>query len=144
MVNQNIMQFLEDKANCDKLVSFINRIADVKGETAIVSYDRFRELCECVFDLQPEDISKCGLAYHGSDKGRYIIAINEKQERHSKIFTLLHEVGHILLGHLEPGGYKDGVSEWEADLLASMMLFTVNGALPYVDCYEDKGADSNG
>ena len=76
-----------------------------------------------------------------------MICINEKQPLDEKIFTMAHEVAHLALGHLIHN--KDLLSdsnEWESNLFASMIMFAINGAIPYMEHYagRTKGGASNG
>lgn len=63
--------------------------------------------------------------------GRYYIFFRENMNRGRTRFTIMHEVGHILLGHLKPNGHTrlnrepqpdDDPREQQANVFASRLL----------------------
>ncbi|MDD3860937.1 MAG: ImmA/IrrE family metallo-endopeptidase, partial [Bacteroidales bacterium] len=54
---------------------------------------------ECIQALGSEDGAAVMYGY-----GRYVIYYNEKMSRRRKRFTIAHEIGHVILGHLLESG----------------------------------------
>ena len=58
-------------------------------------------------------------------KGKFYIIYNEKDNLQERRFTLAHEIGHILLGHLlsNPTSQQEKkIREQEADIFATLLL----------------------
>lgn len=66
----------------------------------------------------PSEIGGLGLA--GDDKA--IILVNRRQALLAEDYTILHELGHFVLGHLDPDHVADARDEIQADLFAGAVL----------------------
>lgn len=89
-----------------------------------------REFCQAVADslgtdlhtyrtLMPSEIGGLGLA---SRDGRTIILVNRRHTLLAEDYTILHELGHLILGHLVPNREAQPYDEWRADLFARVVL----------------------
>ena len=92
-------------------------------EIKIVSYN---SMCE-VYETEMRDLyekSPCGFAFR--ENNRFVIAINENScgERRRR-FTIAHELGHCVLGHVQNLEEKSALSDFEerrADKFAADFL----------------------
>ena len=137
----NIIDFT-DKIEYKKVMMFLLKSAKKEARRVeFFTYKQYRELSE----EEPEPISKYGFAEKHDDFA--IIVLNERQPPDQKIFTMAHETVHLVLGHLTHNRElcPDSI-EWEANLFASMIMFALNGAIPYMEYYAGgmKGGASNG
>lgn len=85
-----------------------------------VEFDSFSGFCE-VTGLAREQLS-CGGTTEGLSirrEGMYLVLYNEHSTRQRLNWTLAHEVGHILLGHI---GEEGAHLEREADAFAAALL----------------------
>ncbi|MCL6614752.1 MAG: ImmA/IrrE family metallo-endopeptidase [Firmicutes bacterium] len=48
--------------------------------------------------------------------------MNRRRSLFAEDYTILHELGHLVLGHLRPDFAPDELDEWHADLFAQTML----------------------
>ena len=131
-----------DKIEYRKVLRFLLKLTSNPNMLVkLFTYKQYRELMK----EEPEAFSKYGFLY-GREK-ILAICINEKQPPDEKIFTMAHEVAHLALGHLIHNRdlCPDSI-EWESNLFASMIMFAINGAIPYMEHYtgEMKGGASNG
>ena len=71
----------------------------------------------------PDDVhdNAAGLVQFNEQTKQYIILIDSRQPAAEQIFTLKHEFGHIMLGHMEDPGKPTSVKEHEADNYAHSM-----------------------
>ena len=124
----NVIDFT-DKIEYKKVMIFLLKYANKPDRIVkLFNYKRYRELSK----EEPETDSKYGFSEWIKDFA--IIVINEKQPPDQKIFTMAHETAHITLGHLSHNLDKSPDSiEWEANLFASMAMFAINGAIPYME-----------
>lgn len=67
----------------------------------------------------PAEIGGLGLA---DEKGRTIILVNRRRNLFAEDYTVLHELGHLILGHLRADHVPAETDEWQADLFARVML----------------------
>ena len=67
----------------------------------------------------PAEIGGLGLA---DERGRSIILVNRRRSLFAEDYTILHELGHLVLGHLRPDHVPGELDEWCADLFAQTML----------------------
>jgi len=67
----------------------------------------------------PSEIGGIGMA---ARNGRTIILVNERHSYLTEDYTILHEIGHLILGHLEPGHAAYERDETQADLFAQLVL----------------------
>lgn len=90
---------------------------------------------ETILKMDLMSVSKYGFCMDFTPHGRHIY-YNGEMDTDQKLFTIAHEVSHLLLNHVHPNQKdKQYNTEWEADMLASMLIFTIFGALPIMDEY---------
>ena len=138
----NVIDFT-DKIEYHKVMMLLLKIA--KKEDRIVKFFTYKVYRDIIGE-EPEPISKYGFAEKHDDFA--IIVLNERQPPDQKIFTMAHETAHLVLGHLTHNRElcPDSI-EWEANLFASMIMFALNGAIPYMEHYAggmERGGASNG
>ena len=138
----NVIDFT-DKIEYKKIIIFL--LKSIKKEDMEVKFFTYKVYRDITGE-EPETDSKYGFAEKHDDFA--IILLNEKQPPDQKIFTMAHETAHIALGHLTHNRELcPESSEWEANLFASMIMFALNGAIPYMEHYAggmERGGASNG
>ncbi|MCM1275558.1 MAG: ImmA/IrrE family metallo-endopeptidase, partial [Lachnospiraceae bacterium] len=66
-------------------------------------------------------VSRCGFSFE--ENGRLVIAVNENAcGLRRRRFTIAHELGHCVLGHVRSGRLPNGGEEREADRFAAALL----------------------
>ena len=63
----------------------------------------------------------------------YVIAYDETRPQDEIIFTFCHETAHCFLGHVTEQLPQN--AEWEADMLASMLMYLITKAAPIMKRY---------
>lgn len=125
-----------DTTNIDakKVVRFLEKLADNPDHrVSLFSYQHFNKYHGVSGKTNLEATSKHGIILNFSD--RAVIYLNEKQPPDQLIYTMAHEVGHLILGHLSYNQVDKNIQEWEAELFASAITFVINGAIPYMKYY---------
>jgi len=123
-----------DKIEYHKVIRLLLKIAKKKDRRVkFLTYKQYREL----FKGGSEAFSEYGFVFGARELS--VIVLNERQLPHQKIFTMAHEIAHLVLGHLTHNRELcPESSEWEANLFASMIMFALNGAIPYMEHYDGK------
>ena len=62
-----------------------------------------------------------GMVRYNVKTKQYNILIDSRQSEEQQLFTLKHEFGHIMLGHMEDPHKPTSVKEYEADNYAHSM-----------------------
>lgn len=87
---------------------------------------RIKQIRNC--DLQKPLLSRNQNGLAVLSKGKFYIIYNEKDDLQERRFTVAHEIGHILLGHLFNTSIlsqEKEIREQEADIFATFLLAPV-------------------
>ncbi len=108
-------------SSIDSLPVDINRIIS-QHNIRLIDYSTF---C-MIYGKSKDDLyrsAKDGFSFYDKGEGLYVCVINENiPYEPRRRFTLAHELGHILLGHLDSSNIPDEAIEQEADDFASELI----------------------
>ena len=98
--------------NAEKIAIAINDTLGTNKKPSILSLIKW---IEENFELKikinyfySDTFNKSGLVYYDQNSKRYMVWINGKEYKNRQLFTICHELGHIILNYEKAFGFSDG------------------------------------
>ncbi len=86
------------------------KIKDIEFDGDFIDVDKIARVCG--YNIELENIKESGFSRQDSDGG-VEITINENEPEYRRRFTIAHEIGHVILGHInEIEIYRNTESEY--------------------------------
>lgn len=122
-----MLNLREKAALQDQIAAIVNRLLVKLNLTAPFSLQDLcrgvaREYGTCFNTYRTQMPSEIGGVGMAARNGRTIILVNERNSFLAEDYTILHEIGHLIMGHLEPGHAAQQCDEAQADLFAQLVL----------------------
>jgi len=100
----------------------------IEAATAVgVKTVRYSDICDIYYRSMEEMYCESRFGFSFEEHGRPVIAVNENAcGVRRRRFTIAHELGHCVLGHIGKGKKPNGAEERAADCFAAALLAPIS------------------